>query len=446
MLCLVGVMVISLNPRGVRAAEFFVATTGNDSNSGTIGSPFLTLEKAANVMASGDTMFIRGGTYRRTAQYLDVPSGGGSWATATTVQAYKNEEVIITPQDPTEKGTDVILLPNNKSYIIFDGLILDGLRSGLRNGGDGGFYFDRAYDYSNPSHHIRLINLEIRNTYSNAILTRNATHNEFINLNLHHADHNNPAYGYSQGPYGIYMASGNNLMMGCDVHHNGAYGIHHYSNHPPPHVPDNNIYIGNTVHDNGRSGFRIGGKNTNVTLINNLAYRNGWGPKVNRYGFHVEGGISNVLLYNNTSYGNVEGELLLRVGTLPVTIKNNIFFGVSDNAFTVFLDGSSGAVLDYNAIYHPHESFRIRNQGSATISNTIYKDPLFVNAKNADFHLQPGSPAIGKGVVLNEVKIDYDNVQRNLEGPFDIGAYSFSGSSLPSVSERPASPRNVQVY
>jgi hypothetical protein len=136
-------------------------------------------------MSSGDTMLIRAGSYRRTAWDLKVPSGGGSWATASTVQAYENEEVIITPQDPTEKGTHVILLPNNKSYIIFDGLILDGLRNGLTNGGNGGFYFDRAYDYSNPSHHIRLIDMEIRNTYSNSILTRNATHNEFINLRTH---------------------------------------------------------------------------------------------------------------------------------------------------------------------------------------------------------------------------------------------------------------------
>ncbi|MEZ4270169.1 MAG: hypothetical protein R3C68_01640 [Myxococcota bacterium] len=42
------------------AADYYVATTGDNANSGTIGSPFRTLEKAASVMSAGDTMFIRG--------------------------------------------------------------------------------------------------------------------------------------------------------------------------------------------------------------------------------------------------------------------------------------------------------------------------------------------------------------------------------------------------
>src|SRR5205814_306177 len=48
-------------------ANYFVATNGSDLNPGTsIAQPFLTIQKAANVASPGDTVNIRGGTYRET--------------------------------------------------------------------------------------------------------------------------------------------------------------------------------------------------------------------------------------------------------------------------------------------------------------------------------------------------------------------------------------------
>jgi len=43
-----------------------MSTTGNDGNSGTIGSPWLTIEHASSQLTAGDTLYIRGGTYRST--------------------------------------------------------------------------------------------------------------------------------------------------------------------------------------------------------------------------------------------------------------------------------------------------------------------------------------------------------------------------------------------
>ena len=51
----------------VNATTFYVATTGNDSNPGTIGSPFATIGKLNTVMAAGDIAYIRGGTYQSAA-------------------------------------------------------------------------------------------------------------------------------------------------------------------------------------------------------------------------------------------------------------------------------------------------------------------------------------------------------------------------------------------
>ena len=42
---------------------YYVATNGNDTDTGGIGDPFKTIQKAADSMSAGDTCLIRGGIY-----------------------------------------------------------------------------------------------------------------------------------------------------------------------------------------------------------------------------------------------------------------------------------------------------------------------------------------------------------------------------------------------
>lgn len=74
-------------PVATVSKSFFVATTGSDSNSGTVGSPFLTLQHAVNVVAAINwnnlyfpTISIANGTYTATQVLLPVllncPNGG----------------------------------------------------------------------------------------------------------------------------------------------------------------------------------------------------------------------------------------------------------------------------------------------------------------------------------------------------------------------------------
>jgi len=50
----------------LRAAEYAVATNGDDANVGSAGKSFRTIQRAADVMKAGDTCRIAGGTYRET--------------------------------------------------------------------------------------------------------------------------------------------------------------------------------------------------------------------------------------------------------------------------------------------------------------------------------------------------------------------------------------------
>jgi len=55
----------SLQPTAGRSTEFFVSPEGSDSNNGTSSeTPLRTIQKAADIVTPGDTVYIRGGVYR----------------------------------------------------------------------------------------------------------------------------------------------------------------------------------------------------------------------------------------------------------------------------------------------------------------------------------------------------------------------------------------------
>lgn len=100
---------ISLFGKLYAQATYYVATTGDDvSGTGTISSPWKTIQKAANTMVAGNVCVIRGGTYRETV----TPVNSGSSSGPITFKAYDNETVIVS-------GADVI----NSSWTLHSGNI-----------------------------------------------------------------------------------------------------------------------------------------------------------------------------------------------------------------------------------------------------------------------------------------------------------------------------------
>lgn len=77
-----------------QAANYYVATSGDDANPGTIDKPLKTLQRCANVAAPGDNCFIRKGTYHET-----VTPHSGTSGSPITFEAYSGEQVIIDSAD-----------------------------------------------------------------------------------------------------------------------------------------------------------------------------------------------------------------------------------------------------------------------------------------------------------------------------------------------------------
>lgn len=82
-------------------STWYVATSGADSNPGSLRQPFQTIQQAANVAQPGDTVMIRGGTYRETV----VPSQSGADGAPITFEPYRGEKVTIDGANPINQWT-----------------------------------------------------------------------------------------------------------------------------------------------------------------------------------------------------------------------------------------------------------------------------------------------------------------------------------------------------
>ena len=85
-------------PAGVEPLEsrvllstYYVATDGSDTNAGSIEYPFRSIQRAADLVQPGDTVLVRGGTYRETV----TPARSGTPGAPITFRSYRNESVTV---------------------------------------------------------------------------------------------------------------------------------------------------------------------------------------------------------------------------------------------------------------------------------------------------------------------------------------------------------------
>jgi len=89
-------------PVVVRAANYYVATKGNDSNPGTLAQPWLTIQKGFSSISPGDILYIRGGTYTPVATLVSgmycgagVNNKRGTAGNGYKVLAYPGETPVL---------------------------------------------------------------------------------------------------------------------------------------------------------------------------------------------------------------------------------------------------------------------------------------------------------------------------------------------------------------
>ncbi len=421
--------------RQVESSTYYVATTGNDANPGTITAPWRTIQHAADTLRPGNTVLIRGGVY---SEHVDVTRSGLSTG-YITYQAYPGERPILDGQGVGwDYGFD--LGQSAASYIRLRGLT-------IRNFAAYGFNSWTQSDY------LELSNLEMYRNGTAIHLGDN--HDNILLQNLYL--HNNDLIGVdcapgpctrvriyrsraiNNGPTddtaadGFAFESGSDIVVGQSVAAgNGGDGFDFKSN--------TTTITQSISYGNQRNGIKMWG--TGSVLANSIARDNGLA------GLVLVGGGSYRVMHNLVAHnGPVYRDYGMYAGvdypaTTPVWMRNNIFaFNGQPADPTGVWFTSNVALNEDNDLYFSRDDCEIQADFTgrncytrAEITNgTWFREtgqgrydrsvnPLFFDVALRNYHLRYGSPAVDAGVNAG-LRLDLDGNPRPWGPRFDIGPY-----------------------
>jgi hypothetical protein len=158
-------------------------------------------------------------------------------------------------------------------------------------------------------------------------------------------------------------------------------------------------------------------------------------------GSYKGAGDVNISVNNNTFYNNGSDATVMIVSVVQgLVLRNNILYAGASGGLLVSISNSSTTTHSNNLYYKTgtgdlnyikRDGINIPKSGvQAWEPTSVTGDPLFVNYAS-DWHLQAGSPAIGKGISVAGLTKDLDGV--TYRNPPDIGCYQSLGTATPPV-------------
>jgi MYXO-CTERM domain-containing protein len=431
--------------RNASAAEYYVSTTGSDSNPGTQASPFATLTKGVSSAGAGDTVYIGGGTY--------YPSGGFTFSKSGTSDTNRIKYWAVPGEKPVFDFSKVNGSPEgftvSGSWLHFKGIEICNLPV---NSGVIGI---------NNAHNDIMELMNMHHTQATGIFISHGSGGHlFLNCDSHDNYDPSSAQGDGQNADGFgvhYQAAGDGTsttIRGCRAWWNSDDG-YDFINQEVPVTIENSWAFGNGFSNYGAgkpadgngNGFKIGSSKTGIRHLvqNNVA----WGNKANGfYANHSSGGNT---WYNNTSFQNgTQFNMLASTWSAPngggtrtdgVTLtgaaahimRNNLAFpskneyitgyGV-DTQFNSWDLNITPAAKDFLSITDP----TVGGTGQALETTSPALGPRQVDGSlpNIDFmKLAAGSAMIDKG---KDVGLPFVGAAPDL-GAYEFGATGAAGAS-----------------
>ncbi|MDD5199246.1 MAG: right-handed parallel beta-helix repeat-containing protein [Terrimicrobiaceae bacterium] len=388
-------------------ATYYVATTGNNGNAGTISSPRRDIASGQTLLSSADTLLIRGGTYHEAVVAISgsVPNGADD-ANHTVIAGYPGETVTI-----DGATADQPLTVHSCAYVTIDNLTIVGGQDGGAGTAEGALGVGQRLGLG--VHHLLLSNLIVHHT-GGIFIAADVGDNHHLTLRgltVYHTGYPWPG-GFTPHGHSIYVEHcDDSIIEDCEVYDTDSHGIHVFSQSG---LGTNRLTVRRCkLHDNGSFGLLFSSGSNNVAY-NNLVYGNGiasWAGG-GAGGMRTYDGAIDCAFYNNSVYNNLGIGIWVQNGD-GIFVKNNIGYLNSSN----FVNAGSNSVIDPN----------------------LWGDPAFTNGPGADFTLQSSSAARNAGVDLSGI-FPGDYLQQVRSTPWDIGAYRY-GVVVP-----PASTARSQVF
>jgi Right handed beta helix region len=359
------------------ACTYYVSPTGSDSNSGTIQSPWRHLQKAFEALAPGQVACLRTGTYApaggyNSPSYRHTFSRTGEPGKLVVIRNYPGETAIVRGE-VVVRGSYLKLLGTPPSgRLIFQGP-LGPDASGIRGKGASQVWLEGC-------HNIVLDHIEIRN-------------------NDHHA--------------GLYVNDVSDVqVLGCYVHDNGRFGMDTDTMGQHPVNVDQGIYWAASSGTN-----RI----ANCVLEHNRAF--------DLQLFTGSGRISGLTIIENTIVKAMNSGVLIGKGADGNVFAHNVVamnsLQTNDAQIRLAQDARNN-IIDTNIVWSATSALEGLDTSTSSglgnvVRNLIPRDPLFVNFPGGDYHLRPGSPAIGASLWTEAESVDVEGKKRPSRP--SLGAY-----------------------
>lgn len=389
-----------LTATGAKAATHYVATNGSDTNQGTIDQPFRTIKKGTAALNSGDTLYIRGGTYNEIIENWDFP--GGSPGSHTIIAGYENENPVIRCTNCSQFVATITQPYTTVQRFTIDAINtpVDGLCAVL--GANVLFADMTCLNAARDGVGVTGENTTIRDSHIKDCGRIQTDLQDTKGLGIH-------AINDGGGSTASNLLVERNLIEGCRA---GGIAVHQEPRTANVVVRDNVVQTfgsGSTWGQQEGASPQIGhgilfGHGSYYYAYNNLvinAGRASGNGYLNRC-FHAWGdgrGHGSFFWFLNNTCHDVDIGIQTWNETNNVTATNNIFSNVQ---YIELLNGAN-------------------NSNSNYVTN-----PIFVNAAAGDFRLQAGSPGVDQGVNLSPI-VTTDITGASRDGSYDIGAYESDG-------------------
>ncbi len=444
-------------PFTIRPGRIFcVSTSGSDRNNGTFAQGcWASLYRARSAMKAGDITYAEDGV----SEAGNDPRAYSSQGESLTVRDWNGGGAhSATPSDPIAfvayPGATVTVGNPNKGYY--------GVRLLAAYWVLAGFKLRSVAIAVQLWSHDRLVNNDIScprgDGYVGCVLMSQATDVKLFGNNVHDVCALAPC---SKMYHSVYATTDSNDIdigwntIGPDKSCR-AIQFHSSPVNARTGYDQYGIFIhDNIIHDNPCDGINLATVDPSkgpVEVYNNIIYNTGKGPMppdgTASYAAIYSAGMTNrgkpgagdILVYNNTLYNNGSGvgQPGISASTagalaannwapnLIMKLVNNIIAQRPNEAYYSL----STSVKNINGTNNLWSGSRVQAAPSFT-ANNILRPPHFVDRAARDFHLMPGSPAIGAGVNTG-VPTGRDGILRPRDKPYDLGAYQVPDPSAPA--------------